>query len=455
MNFASVFQDKKFLKWMFALSLPIALQNLINASVNTMDTMMVGQLGEVAIASVGLANQIFFILSLILFGIGGGCNIFVAQFWGRKDTDNIRRTLFLSVIIAVLPSILFTAAALGVPQWLMKIFSDDPEVIDVGCKYLRIIAISYIPCAVSFTVSGAIRTIERPKLPLIMSIASLVINTTLNYLLIFGKFGLPKLGVEGAAIATTVTRLIELAVLVTALYIRFGTIAAKFRDFSHAFERKFVSHFVRTAAPVILNETTWGLGVALYSVIFSRMGTGVVAAMNINKVFENLFNAFFFGMSYAAGVMVGKTIGEGKEDLAREYGKKIYVITPLFNLITAALIIICSPLLVSIYNVSEAVRFDAIWLLIITAIYQPIRNTNLVEMVGVLRSGGDTKLSLILDLMGVWVMALPIGALCGLVLHWNILAVYPLMLTEEIMKFTFVTWRLKKGNWVKNLVRHL
>lgn len=455
MKFKEAFNDKKFLKWMFTLSLPIALQNLINASVNTADTIMVGQLGEVSIASVGLANQIFFILSLILYGVGSGCNVFVAQFWGKRDIESIRKTMAFSIGLSIIPSALFTTLALLCPEILMRIFSTDSEVIALGCKYLRIIAISYIPSGISLTLSSSIRTIERPTLPLVVSIVSLCTNTCLNYIFIFGHFGAPALGVEGAAIATTITRIIELIIVVVALYTRFRFISIRIKDFARCLKLDFIKPFMSSVTPIILNETAWGLGVALYSVVYSHMGTGVVAAMNINSVFDNLFRALFFGMGYAAGVIVGKTIGEGKEELALEYGKRFNIVTPIFSVLFTVLTALCAPLVDVIYNVSPAVKLDAIMVIIVTGLYAPLRNANLVQMVGSLRSGGDTKFALFLDLAGVWAIALPLGALFGLVFHCNIIVVHAVMLGEEIVKFLLITKRIFNGKWVKNLVKNL
>lgn len=455
MIFSEALRDKKFLKWMLTLSLPIALQNLINASVNTADTIMVGQLGEASIASVGLANQVFFILSLILFGVSSGCNVFVAQFWGKRDLANIRKTMALSIMLSLIPAVLFTFCALVTPEFLMRIFSNDEQVVALGCQYLRIIAISYIPYAISLTISSSVRTIERPVLALVTSIMSLLINTCLNYVFIFGKFGAPALGVEGAALATTITRLIELIVVTTVLYTRFSMIALRLKDFGRALHMQFIKPFMRAVTPVILNESAWGIGVAMYSVVYSHMGTNVVAAMNINSVFDNLFRALFFGISYAAGVIVGKTIGEGKEELALEYGKRFNVITPVFSIAFTVLIAVCAPVVWVIYNVSEEVMFSATWLIIITGLYAPLRNANSVQLVGVLRNGGDTKFTLYLDLAGVWLIALPLGALFGLVLKCNIIIVHAVMLVEEIVKFILLTRRTFQGKWVKNLVQKL
>lgn len=455
MKISEAFKDIKFLKWMFSLSLPIALQNLIYASVNTMDTIMVGQLGEVAIASVGLANQVFFILSLMLFGISSGCNIFVSQFWGKRDSESIRNTMALSIIISMIPCVIITILALFTPQYLMRIFSNDKYVIEAGCKYLRIIALSYIPIGISNVLVGSIRTIERPFLPLVVSITSLVLNTSLNYILIFGKLSFPALGIEGAAIATVISRMIELLIAVIALYTRFKFISIRTKDFRRSLSGYFIKPFSKATLPVILNETIWGIGVALYSVIYSRMGTGVVAATNISNVFDNLFRAFFFGMGYAAGVITGKTIGEGKEALALDYGKRFNIITPIFSIALTVVIILLAPFVKYIYNVSESVISDATMLIIIMGLYAPVRNTNLVQLVGTLRSGGDTRFTLFIDTSGVWLIALPLMTIFGLIFKCNIVVVQIAMLTEEIIKIILVTIRVFRGKWVTNLVKNL
>jgi len=452
MKVIEAFKDKKFMKWMIVLTLPIAFQNLVGSLVNTADTIMIGQLGETEIAAVGIANQVFFILALICFGITAGCNMFVAQFWGKKDIENIRRTMALSVILSLIPSAVFTVLAIAAPSVLMYIFSRDAEVIALGSEYLRIIAYCYIPYAVSLTIGGTIRTTERPNLPLVMSVIALFTNVALNYILIFGKLGFAAMGVEGAALATTITRLLEITIYIVLLYTKYGYLSMRIRDFRRAMHSAFVKPFMRAITPVILNETTWGVGVALYSAIYSEMGRDVVAAVMIVKTFEGLLNSFFMGMAYAAGVMVGKTCGEKREEVALDYGKKYNIITPVFSIALAAVLICLAPLMIGIYNLSDIVRHEATSMLIILAVFVPIKNTNLVQMCGVLRSGGDTKISLFLDLMDVWLIALPLGVICGIWLRWDILIVFAVMMVGEIIKFFTIVPRVNKGAWARNMV---
>ena len=455
MKIFETFKDKKFMVWMLTLSLPIAFQTLVSSLVNTADTIMIGQLGEAEIAAVGIANQVFFILALICFGVNGGCNIFVAQFWGKKDTDNIRRTMSLSVMLSLIPSSLFAVLATVIPDSLMRIFTNDAEVVALGSEYLRIIAYCYIPFAISSTIGSTIRTTERPNLPLVMSIVALFMNITLNYILIFGKLGFAPMGVAGAALATSITRVFEMLIYFSLLYTRFRYISMRMCDFRRSLQRTFVKPFIQSITPVILNETTWGIGVALYSAIYSQMGREVVAAVTIVKTFEGLFSSFFMGMAYAAGVMVGKTVGEHRESAALEYGKRYSLITPIFNIVLGVAMVCLAPLFIGMYNLSEGVRFEAIVMFVILALYSPIRNTNLVLMCGVLRSGGDTKISLFLDLMDVWLIALPLGLICGVLLQWNILIVYAVMMIGEIIKFVVITPRVNRGAWARNVVSNM
>lgn len=449
------FSDKRFLRWVVRLTLPIALQNLINISINTMDTIMVGQLGEVSIAAAGLANQVFFILSMILFGISSGCNVFVAQFWGKRDVSSIKRTISLSILIAVFPSLIFTAAAFFAPQSLMGLFTSDLAVIKEGSRYLKFIAISYVPYTVSIMISTAIRTVERPLLPLVTSIISLFTNTTLNYIFIFGKLGITPMGVSGAAIATTLTRLIELVIVTVSLYCRFKFIAIKPRDFTKAIDLKFIKPFIKSVSPVIMNETLWGLGTALLSVIYAKMGTGVVAATNIAGVFDNLFRALFYGIGYASGVIVGKTVGEGEEALAVDYGKRLNVITFAFGLVFSVVIVFSAPMVRYLYNVSDYVMETTITLITILGIVAPFTNVGLINIAGVLRSGGDVKYALYCDLGGVWLIAVPAGLLFGIILDLDIVFVRCMMLTEQLIKCAFLSYRVFKGKWVRNLVKNI
>ncbi|NLJ85479.1 MAG: MATE family efflux transporter, partial [Firmicutes bacterium] len=278
-------KDKEFYATLLRITIPIALQNLISASLNMIDTLMIGQLGENQIAAVGLANEVFFLLNLFLFGICSGTGIFVAQFWGKGDIKNIRRVLGLSIFCGLGISGIFTFVALAMPEKALGVFTRDPAVIELGVSYLSIVGLSYVMTAITYTYAFALRNTAQPKIPMILSAIAVVTNAVFNYILIFGKLGLPAMGVRGAALATVIARALELGLVLWVVYGYDLPAAARLRDMVDL-SLSFVGGFFRTALPVILNEGLWALGVTTYSVIYGRMGTGVVAAVNISGTVE-------------------------------------------------------------------------------------------------------------------------------------------------------------------------
>ncbi|MBE7030579.1 MAG: MATE family efflux transporter [Ruminococcaceae bacterium] len=449
------FTDKGFLKTFVMLSVPIAMQNLLTTGVNLLDNVMIGKLGEAAIASVSLANQVFFVLSLILFGVCSGCSVFISQFHGKGDEDSIRKMVAVNMIAGVLVSGVFTAAAILFPHALMRIFSpDDAEVVELGVGYLRIIAFSYAPMAISFAFSFALKSTARPKIPLVLAAVSLVCNGTLNYILIFGAFGISAMGVRGAALATTITRVVELALTLLIVYIRIPALAVRLGDVL-AVTREFIVRFFRTAIPVILNETMWGLGVCMYSVVYGRMGTDVVAAVNIAATVERLLNIFMIGMGNATAVMIGREMGRSNFALAKEYAARFSALSIILGALIGVALVGISPVALKLFDVSGEVVHMAYQILFVIAVIMILRNYNHTHIVGTLRSGGDTRFCLLLDGVVVWAISLPLVWMAGLWWRLPIGVVYTMFFAEETVKIFLIHHRLKKGNWVNNLVENL
>ena len=446
--------DKDFYIKLVSLALPIALQNFIMSALNMVDTVMIGQLGEVEIASVALANQIFFLLTLLLFGISSGASIFNAQFWGKKDIPNIRRILGLSVLCSSSAAAVFTAAAFFTSRQLLAVFSTDTQVIGMGSSYMRIVCLSYIMTAVSFCYSSALRSTGNVKLPMLVSMFALGINTFLNYLLIFGKFGFPMLGVEGAAIATVIARLVEMTLILLAVYSKRLVPAASIKELLDI-KLGFIKMYFKTALPVIMNEVLWSTGVTLYSVAYARMGTGVIASINISSTVERISLVLFFGISSACAVMVGNKIGEGDENTASLYARRLAVLGPALGILFGTGVIISSGWILSIYNVSAAVYEDARRVLSIFGIVMAFKVFNVINVVGILRGGGDTKFGLFIDTAGIWLISVPLAFLGGLVWSLPVYIVYALVNLEEVFKIIFGIRRLASGKWVNNLVQNV
>lgn len=443
--------DRAFYRTMLAITAPIALQNLIGSSLNMVDTVMIGQLGEIEIASVGLANQITFLLNLFMFGVSSGSAIFTAQYWGSGDLKNVHRVLGLGLSLAVAISSIFMIVSLAIPGTLLRIFSDDPVVITLGADYLRLVSFSFIMTAISFTFASVMRSIGQARPPMYISAVALLMNTGLNYLLILGKYGFPALGVRGAAIATLAARSFELLAMLWLIYGRQHILAAGLRQLSD-FNRAYVAKFLRTTVPVLLNESLWAIGVTLYVVVYARMGTSVVAAVNIAATIERLAMVFVFGMANATAIMIGNQIGANHMEVAWAYARRFARLGPLAGILVGVVLITLSPIFLSFYQVAPAVRAASQAILIVYGVTMPIRVFNLVNIVGILRSGGDTRFALMLDFVGVWLIAVPLAFIGGLVLRLPVEQVVILITAEELFKAILGYFRFRSRKWLNRLV---
>ncbi|WP_411678791.1 MATE family efflux transporter [Clostridium thailandense] len=450
MNLISLFDDRKFLKTLFKLALPIVLQNLILSSLNLVDTVIIGGLGEYAIASVGIANQYFFLLNLVLFGIVSGSSIFTAQFYGDNDIPNIKRVLGLSIITGGIAALIFSIVGFFFNTQILSIFSTDKLVIAMGSEYLRIIVFSYVITAVTFSYSFTLRSIGQVKLPMIISTIALAVNTILNYLLVYGYLGMPKLGTNGSAIATLIARIVELVLMLTVVYSKKLIIAAKFRELLDL-SLDFIKNFFKVTAPVILNESMWSLGVSMYAVVYARMGTEVIAATNISATIERLTWVIFMGLGSACAVMIGNKIGEGDEKEAFLLAKRFIILCPALSTLAGMIIFFTSGWTLSVYKVSPTVYNYAHNVLMVFSIFLVTKVVNYVSIIGIFRSGGDTKFCLILDTGGVWLIGVPLVFLGGLVLKLPIHLVYLLVYVEEVVKLMFCIPRIFSKKWINNL----
>ncbi len=450
----TLIKDKVFLSTLFTLSLPIAFQNLINTTLNALDNIMIGSLGSEVIAAVGFANQIFLVLSTLLFGVCTGCCIFISQFYGKKDYDNLKRSIALNLVGTLSIAVIFTALALFAPAWLIGLFTHDGQVISYGSQYMRLIAISYIPMALSFTYSSAMRAVGKSQIPLYISILSLFINAFFNYVFIFGKFGIAPMGVRGAAIGTIIARGVELILNLTITYGKLPVIQVHFNHITSV-TYVFLKRFVKITLPVILNEGVWSVGIAIYSAIFGRLSTDAVAAMNITKVLENMMMVFLMGMGSAAGIMIGQKIGANDEKTAIQYSHTFTLLIPIISLIFCAIMLLIRPVFLSFYNIDPEIKQLTYELIAISTLVIPFKGFNYVHIVGSMRSGGDTIVSLLVDGFGVWGISIPLMLITGIWLHLDVRIVYFCSLCEEFVKCIIVFFRIKSNKWIKNLVHDM
>lgn len=439
-----------FLKTFIKLAIPIAVQNLIISSLNLVDTIIIGGLGERAIASVGLANQYFFVLNLLLFGISSGSSIFIAQYWGNKDQKNIRRIVGLCLIIGCVAAFIFTIGGILFPKQILGIFSTDPVVIRMGSHYLRIIALSYIFTAITFAYYFSSRSIGEVKVPMYVSSIALAINTFLNFSLVYGHCGLPKLGINGSAIGTLIARIIEMILVLIIVYKKKMPNAGTIKEMLDL-SKDYINHFFRIALPVILNESMWGLGVTLYSVGYARIGTEAVASTNISGTVEKLTWVIFMGLGHACAVMIGNKIGAGDKKAAFRYAKRFIVVGPVIAVFMAIIVYFNAHFILSFYNVSDTVYSFAQKNLVVFSLFLVFKVFNFINVVGILRSGGDTKFCLFLDVGGVWLVGVPFAFLGAFLWHLPVYYVYALVSTEEIFKFIIGVPRIVSKKWINDV----
>jgi putative MATE family efflux protein len=445
-----LFSDKQFYKNLFAISAPIMLQNLVNSFVNMVDTVMVGRLGTVSIAAVGLGNQVFFFFTIILFGICSGGAIFTAQFWGKKDIPGIRKNTGLCMILNTSVALVFTVLILTIPEKVMGIFSRDSAVIEEGTMYLSALSPSFIPFGISFVFILTLRSVEKVRLAMVTTIIALSINITLNYLLIFGAGPIPSMGVAGAAVATVIARYSEMIMLVSISYAKGYAPAGNFRELM-GFNGSFVARFFKIITPVILNETFWSLGITLQNIIFARTDTDAIAAFNITNTFSQLTWVVFMGLGNGVAVLIGKRIGEGEEQTARDYAGRITVFVFLLASCAAIVLLPLSKLLPHIFNINTQALAHTVSMLVILCFAYPFKAFNMTMIVGVCRAGGDTVFCAIYDVIIMWFLTLPAAAIASFVFHAPIWLIYLCIMCEDVFKMLLGLWRLKSGKWLHNV----
>ncbi|AIW40978.1 MATE family efflux transporter [Paenibacillus polymyxa] len=452
-NFISTFhKDKAFLKGFLLLSLPIGLQSMLTSITNTFASLMVGQLGDLQVSATSLAGQVFFILNLIIVGIVSGSTIFLSQYYGKGDHHNLKVASAVAFALILAVSALFTAIALLFPTQVLHIFSNEYEVVEQAADYLQMVGISYLPTGLSLACTMIYRNIGRAGIPLRIIVLTIIIDIVLSYMLIFGYAGLPVLGIQGAAIAIVMARTIEMLIMTSILYSRFRSFAPTIRDLLSA-KKSFLAVYFKTSAPVILNETVWSIGYAMYSVVFYHMGYTVGAAVGIAKVLEQLLIAFFIGTGQAAAIILGQTIGEGKSEKAPYYSSRMATYTALGGVLLGIIMMACVPLFLNLYQgISQEVRNTIIILMMYLAVIMPIKGMNFIHIMGTLRAGGDTRMCFVIDNATLWCVSLPLTFLTGYALNLGIEIVFLFVILDDLCKYTLVRLRIRSNKWIHNLV---
>ncbi|MGD8404077.1 MAG: MATE family efflux transporter [Anaerolineales bacterium] len=447
----SFLRDTIFMRSMLSLAIPVAIQQFITASLNMVDVVMVGQLGEASIAALGLANQVFFLLILFLFGVTSGMAIFTAQFWGKGDEERIRTVLGICLTVAIFVGTLFTLAATLIPEMVLSFYTEDPEVIALGSSYLRIVGFSYIFMAITTSYYAVLRSITLVRITVMVSVIAIVLKTALGYLLIFGIGPFPALGVRGAAIGTAFGWIFQCALIIVLVYRLKTPLAANPLTFFR-FDRAFLAKVLKTAMPAAANEVFWSVGITIYNAVYARIGTDAIASVQISATVEEIAFVFFIGLGNACAVMIGNKIGEGEKELAFEFGRRYTIITVMVALFAGLIILLVRGPVVSLYEISPQAAANARQLMLIFASSAWLRSINFILFVGVLRSGGDTRFAMFMELATIWVVGVPAALIGGFVLRLPVTGVYMLVLLEELVKVFVIMRRYLSRKWIHDLV---
>lgn len=439
---------KKLKKSLFVLALPIAIQNLVAFCGNAVDTVMIGQVSEAAFSGTSLANQVFFILTLVLSGIAGGSNVLISQYWGRKDRESIYKVLAYTYRCAIGLVMCIVIFSFFFPTTVLKIFSDNPELIEQGSLYLRSVCLSYLFFSISSITVQVLRSVQVVKIAMISSLTAVACNAVLNYLLIFGNFGFPELGIVGAGIATTIARCIELVIVGIYVYRIDTNLELRIHKLRHL-DKNIRQLFFQKCGPVCANEAMWSLGESCVVMIIGRLGTSVVMAMGIFNVITQLSSVLMNGLNSAACVMIGNTLGAKKYDELQTLRSYFQRLSLVVGGIDGVIMLIAIPVALVIYPMNDETQILVKQILSVGAIIEIFKAFQCMNMMGILRGGGDVKFACMNDIIFLWGLALPLGLLCANVLNLPFILVFIAIKSDQVVKCFTSEWRIRKNHWIK------
>ncbi len=444
-------KDRSFYRTLIALAIPISLQNLITFAVNFADNLMIGSLGDNAISGVYVGNQLQSVLQMFVGGIEGAILILAAQYWGKKDTASIRKVVSIGVKFALGVGIVMTLVAVSFPEWMIRIFTKEPGVIQEGAAYVQIVGFTYLFFSISQVMIASMRSVETAKIGLYISIMALVVNVSLNYVLIFGHLGFPALGVRGAAIATLISRVMEMAVSVCYVFVVDKKLKLGIRDLLHT-DRTLLRDFVRYGLPVIGGQVVWSVNMLANTKILGYYSAEVIAATSITGMLHNLIYVWMNGLSSAVGIITGKTVGAGQYEKMKEYSKTVQMIFLFVGLISGAAVFLARDGFISLYNASPAAQeysrqfINVISITIIGTCYQA------ACLFGLVKSGGDISFVFKNDTIFVFLVVIP-SSLIAMWLGAPPWVVFACLKCDQILKCFVALVKINRYNWMKNLTR--
>lgn len=440
-------QKHPFFAMTAALAVPVALQSMLQASFSIVDQIMIGQLGEVSIAGVGLAGKFASIFSVLISAVGAVAGIMISQYLGQKNDREVRRSFYRNLLLGLGVALLFTGLCALAPEQVMGLYTPDEATRQAAAEYLAIVSATFIPMAGATLLSTLFRCAGKPRLPLYASIVSALLNTGLNYLLIFGKGGFAPMGARGAAIATAVAQIANLLLMLLLLPGR-GVMPRRQTGAGAAFRWR---QYLDMLLPMLVCEVLWSLGENVYAAIYGHMSTQASAAMTLMNPVQGLVTGALCGLSQAAGVIVGKRLGQGRYEGAYRASRRLLVYGAAGAVLLSVLVVLGTPLYLGIYHVDEGVKALTRGLLLAYALVSPFKVLNMILGGGILRSGGRTRYVMVIDILGTWGFGVPLGLLAAFVLRLSIPCVYFLLSMEECIRFAISLWVFRRRRWMHSL----
>ena len=442
----------RFYSQILKLMIPIIIQNLLSAAVNSADVVMLNYVGQSSISAVSLASNYASVLFMVYYGLGTGATLLCAQYWGKKDLQAIRVIEGIAMRFSLLITMVFSGFAFFAPELMMRLFTNDTELIPIGAGYLRIMSLTYLCWGVIEIYLAVLRSIGRVTIAMVLNVLAFTLNIFLNAVFIFGLFGAPRLGATGVAIATAASRVIELlgCIFVSLVFSKDLRLNPAYMFIRN---KLLLKDFIRLSLPALGNDISWRVAFSMYSVILGHLGTDAVAANSLVVVVRNFGTVLCFGTASAGGILLGNVMGEGNMERAREYASKLLKLTVITGAVGGVLILIATPFVLRFASLSDTAMHYLKYMLLINTYYVMGAAVNTTLIAGVFRSGGDTRFGLICDTVDMWCYAVPLGFLAAFALKLPVLVVYFLLCTDEFVKWPWVIKRYRSGKWLQNITR--